>query len=85
MILMFWFWRCIAFIVWGGLCQAYHQRWSCVYLLLDRLSWPVRAEQDRPTAPPVALAARRAADWQSIDALLESLRDRPTGAEDQAA
>jgi hypothetical protein len=84
MFLMFWYWRCIAFILWSGLCRAYRNR-SGGASLLRQMRWRVRAqEEQQPASRPLALAARRAADWQTIDALLESLRDRSTE-EDQAA
>jgi hypothetical protein len=82
---MFWFWRCIAFILWSGLCRVYRSH-SGDGSLLDHRRWRAHPWDERQARQllPVALAARRQADWQRIDALLESLRDRSTS-EDQAA
>jgi hypothetical protein len=84
MFCMFWFWRCIAFILWSGM-----RRFSRNHLvdgsLLRHRRWRAHPWEERQLAAmPVAHAARREADWQRIDALLESLRDRSTS-EDQAA
>jgi hypothetical protein len=84
MFCMFWYWRCIAFILWSDVCRAYRVRRTAGASLLRHMRWQIHAEEERPAVVPLPLAARRAADWQSIDALLESLRDRSTD-EDQAA
>lgn len=86
MFLMFWYWRCIGFILWSGLCRAYRVRRGPGASLLRHMRWQVHAEEERPAVVPLPLplGARRAADWQRIDALLESLRDRSPGG-DQAA
>jgi hypothetical protein len=81
---MLWYWRCIGFILWSGLCRAYRLRRGPGASLLRHLRWRARAEEERPAALPPALASRRQADWQRIDAVLESLRDHST-VEDQAA
>jgi hypothetical protein len=83
MFLMFWYLRCIGFILWTGLCRAYRKRPDDA-LPLHHMRWGVGADEQHPAARPPALAARREADWQRIDAVLQSLRDRSTG-EDQAA
>jgi hypothetical protein len=84
---MFWLWRYVAFILWSGLCRAYRVRIRPGALLSHLPGWgwrPVDRRAELPAGHMVPLAARRAADWRSIDALLESLRDGTAG-EDQAA
>jgi hypothetical protein len=81
---MLWYWRSIGFILWSGLCRTYRVRQGPGASLLCHMRWKVHAEEERSAGVPLPLAARRAADWQRIDAVLESLRDR-LPADDQAA
>jgi hypothetical protein len=81
---MFWYWRCIGFILWSGLCRVYHMCQGPGAFRLRQMRWRYHAEEEHSTALPPALASRRAADWRRIDAVLQSLRD-PSTTEDEAA